>query len=56
MKFKIDENLPIECVELFRKAGYQADTVNDEKLNGSPDSTIYSVCIDEGRVLDYAYS
>jgi predicted nuclease of predicted toxin-antitoxin system len=41
----------IECVELFRKAGYQADTVNDEKLNGFPDSTIYSVCIDEGRVL-----
>lgn len=51
MKFKIDENLPIECTKLFKKLGYQADTVYDEKLNGSPDSTIYSVCIDEKKVL-----
>lgn len=34
MKFKIDENLPREVAELFRKAGYDAMTVHEQKLVG----------------------
>jgi len=38
------ENLPVECVQLFKNAGYIADTVYDERLEGKPDSSIYDVC------------
>ncbi len=51
MNFKIDENLPVECAELFRSNNYNADTVIDEDLQGCSDSTIYSVCLKEERVL-----
>ena len=51
MKVKIDENLPVECVQLFNNAGYIADTVYDERLEGKPDSSIYDVCQKEGLVL-----
>jgi len=30
MKFKVDENLPIEVAQLFKDAGFEADTVYDE--------------------------
>ncbi len=51
MKFKIDENLPLESAEILRDAGYDAETVRDEGLEGEPDSRIYSVCLEESRVL-----
>jgi len=35
LKFKIDENLPAECVKLFAEAGFPADTVDQEHLSGS---------------------
>lgn len=38
MRFKIDENLPIECAEVIKKVGYEADTVSDEGLGGCPKS------------------
>lgn len=51
MKFKIDENLPVECAQVLRDSGFEADTVNDEGLNGSPDSRIFTVCSKERMVL-----
>ena len=51
MRIKIDENLPVECVQLFNKAGYTADTVYDKGLEGKLDSSIYDVCQKEGLVL-----
>jgi|SRR5690554_615809 len=51
MKFKIDENLPIECVEVLKEAGYKADTVIDEGLGGCPDPLIYNVCLKEKMIL-----
>ncbi len=51
MKFKADENLPVEAADLLRKAGYDAVTVAEQRLQGSPDSIIASVCQKEGRVL-----
>jgi len=51
MKFKVDENLPGEAADLLRQAGYDAITVSEQRLSGSPDSDIASVCQNEGRVL-----
>jgi len=51
MKFKIDENLPVEAAELLRKAGYEATTVHDENLVGKPDADIASVCQSEKRTI-----
>ena len=51
MKFKIDENLPLESAKMLRDAGYDAETVRDEGLEGKPDSRIYSVCLEESRIL-----
>ena len=51
MKFKIDENLPIEVAELFEKSGHEATTVFQEGLAGAPDHRIISVCQKEKRAL-----
>ncbi len=32
MKFKVDENLPIEVGEIFTEAGHDAETVANEAL------------------------
>lgn len=32
MKFKVDENLPVELAEDLRGLGYEAGTVDDEGL------------------------
>ena len=34
MKFKIDENLPIEVAQLLNQAGYDAMTVYEQNLGG----------------------
>lgn len=51
MKFKIDENLPIEFAEILQAAGYDATTVFDEELQGKRDSIIGDICRLEGRIL-----
>jgi len=33
LKFKVDENLPTEYASILRGAGFEADTVSDEKLS-----------------------
>ena len=40
MKFKIDENLPVEISEILINEGYDSKTVNDQKLQGSKDSVL----------------
>jgi predicted nuclease of predicted toxin-antitoxin system len=51
LKLKIDENLPSECAVLLRTAGFEADTVVDERLAGSDDTAITNRFQAEGRVL-----
>ena len=51
MKFKIDENLPLEIADLLQYKGYEAKTVFDQALNGKIDKKIASVCQEEKRVL-----
>ncbi len=43
MKFKIDENLPVELAEEIRAFGYEAETVFDEDLAGFPDEKIVAM-------------
>ena len=51
MKFKIDENLPVEVADFLRRAGYNARSVLEQHLGGAPDPEIASVCQEEGRIL-----
>ena len=40
MKFKTDENLPLQAAELLRSAGHDADSVLDEGLSGTSDPNL----------------
>lgn len=51
MKFKIDENLPLELSDLLTAAGHEAQTVYQEGLQGKPDTTVIDVCRQEDRVI-----
>jgi len=51
MRFKTDENIPSEAVDLLRAAGHDAVSVVDQSLGGHPDPEIASVCEKENRVL-----
>ena len=51
MKFKVDENLPIEVAQLFKDAGFEADTVYDEGRMGDSDASIFNICKQEGMIL-----
>ena len=42
MKFKLDENLPVEVAELIRAAGHEATTVFQEGLAGKNDALLPS--------------
>jgi predicted nuclease of predicted toxin-antitoxin system len=59
LKFKVDENLPTEYAPILREAGFEADTVSDEKRSGAGDSVLSERCRAEDRVwmtldLDFA--
>lgn len=51
MKFKTDENMPIEAADDLRQAGHDAMTVADQHLAGQPDVRVADVCKAEGRVV-----
>lgn len=51
MKFKVDENLPLEVAEVLRAAGYDVLTVEDQGLRGVSDEALWSCSLAEGRSL-----
>jgi predicted nuclease of predicted toxin-antitoxin system len=51
MRFKVDENLPIEVAEMLRQAGHEATTVLEQHLGGSDDTQLAALCQLEGRIL-----
>ncbi len=51
MKFKIDENMPLEVAGLLRDAGYDATTVPEQNLTGTSDANLGAVCQQERRIL-----
>jgi len=51
MRFKLDENMPIEVAELLNSNGHNASTVLDEQINGAIDAKIALICQTEDRIL-----
>lgn len=51
MKVKVDENLPREVADLFRQAGHDTATVEEEGLGGKPDAIVASFVKREERLL-----
>ena len=51
MKFKIDENMPLEVVGLLRNAGYDSATVPEQNLSGTSDASLAAICREERRIL-----
>jgi predicted nuclease of predicted toxin-antitoxin system len=51
MKFKIDENLPIELADRLTEAGFESSTIVAQGLGGLPDDDIFAKCCEEGRAL-----
>ncbi len=51
MKFKVDENLPLELLTDLRVAGHEAETVSEEGLTGAPDTVLLEKVRSEERVL-----
>jgi predicted nuclease of predicted toxin-antitoxin system len=51
MKFKVDENLPLEIAVNLREAGHDALTVVDQGLGGYADEHVAEVCKREQRAL-----
>ena len=51
MKFKLDENLSPETVNIFREHGFDALSVREQNLGGCDDDHLISVCFNEERVL-----
>ncbi|HTL51895.1 MAG TPA: DUF5615 family PIN-like protein [Planctomycetota bacterium] len=51
IRFKVDENLPHDAVELLRTHGHDALSVSEQHLTGASDDKIASVCMQEKRAL-----
>ena len=51
MRFKLDENLPLQLKGLFAESGHDAVTVLDEAMGGATDTDVASVCLAEERIL-----
>ena len=51
MRFKVDENLPVQFAEALVSAGHDAMTVLDKGLNGAPENTVFEACQIEERAL-----
>ena len=51
MRFKVDENLPVEAAEMLRQSGHDAVTVLEQRLGGSGDAGPATLCQQEGRAL-----
>jgi len=51
MRFKVDENLPLEIALSLREAGHDALTVMEQDLGGGPDPMLADTCRREHRAL-----
>lgn len=51
LKFKVDENLPVEVAALLEEVGHDALTVPEQKMGGQPDLNVAAVCQQEARAV-----
>lgn len=51
MRIKLDENLPLSLVESLVQLGHDADSVQQEGLQGSPDAGVWAAAQADKRFL-----
>jgi len=51
MRLKLDENLGQAIAEIFREAGHDVATVQQQGLGGIQDEALYNRCRQEGMCL-----
>ena len=51
MRFKVDENLPIDVAEVLRANGHDAMTIFDQEMVGERDPKVASVCKEENLAI-----
>jgi len=51
VRFKVDQNLPVEVADALRRAGHDAETIYEEALAGTPDHRLAEIIRVEGRAL-----
>jgi predicted nuclease of predicted toxin-antitoxin system len=51
MKFKLDENLPVDLVDDLTRLGHDTDTVEGEDLKGANDATVLLSARKSNRIL-----
>jgi hypothetical protein len=51
VRFKLDENLPVELLDDLRAAGHDAEALRDEGLIGAPDDVVLDLVRRERHVL-----
>lgn len=51
MRFKIDENMPVEAATILSESGHDALTIHDQRMVGEADAQVASVCKLEQRAL-----
>ena len=49
MRIKLDENLPIELVQVLGRLAHDADTVQQEELAGCDDERLWPAVLGTGR-------
>jgi Uncharacterized conserved protein len=47
VRFKVDENLPVDVAVLLRTQGYDAETVGEEGLGGKSDAELAEIALKE---------
>jgi predicted nuclease of predicted toxin-antitoxin system len=51
MRLKLDENMPRPLADSLRRVGHDVHTAADEGLLGKPDRVVWSVVVEEKRLL-----
>ncbi|RMG25440.1 MAG: hypothetical protein D6732_22410 [Methanobacteriota archaeon] len=51
MRFKIDENLPVEVADVLQAKAFEALTVYEQNLSGVNDANLAQICRNEKRIL-----
>jgi predicted nuclease of predicted toxin-antitoxin system len=51
LAFKVDEDLPLDVAERLRTSGFDATTVSEQALSGTPDEALWPIVQREGRCL-----
>lgn len=51
MNFKLDENVPLDVVEILSAAGHDVATVQGQRLSGTTDERLAAICWVEQRAL-----